>query len=91
MRSSVKRSLAGLLVVGALALGASGAYAGAGSNGPDAFIGIVGGNPGYPLGGSYNYNYGTVFPGYETGDAHRSGQRSYGGNGSYDGGNSHGY
>jgi hypothetical protein len=87
MRSSVKRSLTGLLVVGALALGASGAYAngGAGSNSADAFIGIVGGNPGYYLGGTYNYNNGPLSPGYESGDAYRNGH-SHGGNGAYDGG-----
>ena len=83
MRSSVKRSLTGLLVVGALALGASGAYAGAGSNSSDAFIGIVGGNPGYALGAPYNYNNTPSNPGYESGDAYRSGHRS---NGGYDGG-----
>jgi hypothetical protein len=88
MRSSVKRSLTGLLVVGALALGASGAYAtgGAGSNSSDAFIGIVGGNPGYYLGGTYNYNNNPSNPGYEASDGYRSGHRSYGGNGGYDGG-----
>ena len=51
MRSSIKRSLTGLLVVGALALSAAGAYAGGSGNSADAFIGIVGGNPGYYLGG----------------------------------------
>jgi hypothetical protein len=90
MRSSIKRSLVGLLVVGALAIGASGAYAngGAGANGPDAFIGIVGGNPGYALGATYNYNNTPSSPGYEAGDAYRSGHRS---NGGYDGGSYHGY
>jgi hypothetical protein len=85
MRLSVKQSLTGLLVMGVLALGASGAYAngGAGSNSADAFIGIVGGNPGYYLGGTYNYNNGPLNPGYESGDAYRSGHR---GNGAYDGG-----
>jgi hypothetical protein len=91
MRSSIKRSLTGLLVLGALASGASGAYAGSGANGPDAFIGIIGGNPGYGLGQSYNYNYLYGNPGYGTGDAHRNGQRSYGGNGGYDGGSYRGY
>jgi hypothetical protein len=92
MRSSIKRSLAGLLVVGALALGASGAYAmgGAGSNSADAFIGIVGGNPGYYLGGG-SYNNGPFNPGYDSGDASRNGHHSYGGNGGYDGGSYHGY
>jgi hypothetical protein len=86
MRLSVKRSLTGLLVVGALALGASGAYAAsAGSNSADAFIGIVGGNPGYYLGGIYNYNNNPSNPGYEAGDGYRSGH-SHGGNGGYDGG-----
>src|SRR5271168_5263430 len=40
MRPSIKRSLTGLLITGALAFSAVGAY-GYG-NGPDAFIGIVG-------------------------------------------------
>jgi len=52
MRSSIKVSLTGLLIAGALALSAVGADAiGANSNGADAFIGIVGGNPGASEGG----------------------------------------
>ena len=53
MRSSIKVSLTGLLIAGALAFSAVGADAGAtgNSNGPDAFIGIVGGNPGVSVGG----------------------------------------
>ncbi len=90
MRASIKRSLTGLLVVGALAFSASGAYAGAGSNSADAFIGIVGGNPGYYLGGG-SYNFGPFNPGYQPGDAYRSGHGSHGGNGAYDGGYYHGY
>ena len=53
MHSSIKVSLTGLLIAGALALSAVGADAAAtgNSNGPDAFIGIVGGNPGSSVGG----------------------------------------
>jgi hypothetical protein len=91
MRSSIQRTLTGLLVVGALAFSAAGAYAAASgnSNSSDAFIGIVGGNPGSYLGGG-SYNNGPYNPGHETGDAYRSGHRSYGGNGAYDGGYYHG-
>src|SRR5271154_2033455 len=84
MRASAKLSFTGFLVVGALAFSAVGAYAGAGSNSADAFIGIVGGNPGYYLGGG-SYNNGPFNPGHETSDAYRSGRGSYGGNGAYDG------
>jgi hypothetical protein len=49
MRLSIKTALAGFLVSGALALSAMGAEAmgsgGGNSNGPDAYIGIVGGSP----------------------------------------------
>jgi len=46
MRASVKISLAGILIAGTLAFSAVGSYAmGGNANGPDAFIGIVGGNP----------------------------------------------
>jgi len=88
MRSSIKRSLAGLLVVGALAFSAVDAYAG--SNSADAFIGIVGGNPGYYMGGG-SYNNGSFNPGHDTGGSYRSGHGSYGGNGAYDGGYYRGY
>jgi hypothetical protein len=46
MRPSIKRPFTGLLVVGALALSAVGAEAmGGNANGPDAYIGIIGGSP----------------------------------------------
>jgi hypothetical protein len=46
MRASVKISLTGILVAGALACCDVGASAmGGNANGPDAFIGIVGGSP----------------------------------------------
>ena len=49
MRSSIKVSLIGLLIAGALACSADAMGAASGnSNGPDAFIGIVGGNPAPP-------------------------------------------
>ena len=55
-----------------------------------AFIGIVGGNPGYYLGGG-SYNFGPFNPGRETSATYRSGHGSHGGNGGYDGGYYHGY
>ena len=62
MRSSFKVSLAGLLIAGALAFSAVGADAMGGAagkcNGSDAFIGIVGGNPGASVGG-IPYNRGS--------------------------------
>ena len=66
MRSSIKVSLTGPLIAGALAFSAVGAdamSAGSGnSNGPDAFIGIVGGNPGSSK-GDIPYNRGISYPG----------------------------
>jgi hypothetical protein len=58
MRASVKLSFAGILIAGTLTFSAVGAYAmgGGNANGPDAFIGIVGGSPqayGYSAGGDY--------------------------------------
>ena len=76
MRFSIERSLAGLLVVGALAFSAGGAEAMGGSNSADAFIGIVGGNPGYYLGGG-SYNNGPFNPGRESGDAQGNGHARY--------------
>ena len=62
MRSSIKVSLTGLLIAGALACSADAMGAATGnSNGPDAFIGIVGGNPGGSVGG-IPYNRG-IYPG----------------------------
>ena len=87
MRSSIKRSVTGLLVVGVVAFSAVGAYAIGPNNGPDAFIGIIGGNPGYYPGGSYTH--GPFNPGRETGDAYRSGHGGNGGNS--DGGYYRGY
>jgi hypothetical protein len=46
MRNVIKRSLVGLLVLGAMGAGVVGAEAmGGNANGPDAFVGIVGGSP----------------------------------------------
>ena len=84
-----KRSFTGLLFVGALVLSASSAYAGASGNSADAFIGIVGGNPGYYLGGG-SYNNGPFNPGPRP-DAYATGHGSRGGNGAYDGGGYRGY
>ena len=87
MRPSFKRSLTGLLIAGALVFSATAASAmGCNSNGPDAFIGIVGGNPGSSVGG-IPYNLG----GYQGGSYRvNSGygyQYGYGGYGEY----GHGY
>jgi hypothetical protein len=55
MRLSISKPLTGLLVVGVLAFSAVGAEAmgggGGNANGPDAFIGIIGGSP-----QQYNYS-----------------------------------
>ena len=88
MRSSIKLSLTGLLIVGALAFSAVGADAvgGGNSNGRDAFIGIIGGGcTGQPKGGgSYN-----ACPFNSDRDAYRNGQGGYGGNGAYHGAPDH--
>ena len=86
MRPSIKRSLTGLLIAGALAFSAVGADAvGGNSNGRDAFIGIIGGGcVGQPKGGgAYN-----ACP-YSDRDPYRNGQGGYGGNRAYDGGPNH--
>jgi hypothetical protein len=91
MRGSVKLSLAGVLVAGALSFSAVGAYArGGNSNGPDAFIGIVGGSPqayGYSAGGDYSGG------GYQanTGHTYWNGHSGSGGYGTFNGGYYHGY
>jgi hypothetical protein len=90
MRPSAKLSFTGFLVAGAVAFSAVGAYAGAGSNSADAFIGIVGGNPGYYLGGG-SYNHGPFNPGHDFSDTYGNRHGSYGGNGTYDGGYYRGY
>ena len=76
MRASVKLSLTGILIAGTLAFSAVGAYArGGNANGPDAFIGIVGGSPqayGYSAGGDYpggGYQANTGHP-YQNGYGH---------------------
>ena len=96
MRPSIKRSLTGLLIASALAFSAFGADARGNSNGPDAFIGIVGGNPGSSLGGiPYNrgipYNEGGYQGGGYRADTGHSYQHDYGGYGPYNGGYYHGY
>ena len=52
MRPSVKRSLTGALIAGAVVFSAVGVEAMGGGNGPDAFIGIING-------GLQSYNYST--------------------------------
>src|ERR1700675_1286304 len=102
MRSSIKVSLTGLLIAGALACSADAMGAATGnSNGPDAFIGIVGGNPGTSVGGiPYNrgipYNEGGYQGGGYQGGGYRANtghsyQHGYGGYGTYNGGYYHGY
>jgi hypothetical protein len=89
MRSSIKVSLTGLLIAGALACSADAMGAATGnSNGPDAFIGIVGGNPGGSVGG-IPYNRG-IYPGggYQA-NFGRIYHNDHGGNGAYDGGPDH--
>ena len=80
MRPSVKRSLTGLLIAGALAFSAFGADARGNSNGPDAFIGIVGGNPGSSVGG-IPYNQGIIHyneGGYQGGGYQANTDRHFG-------------
>jgi hypothetical protein len=89
MRPSIKVSLTGLLIAGALACSADAMGAASGnSNGPDAFIGIVGGNPGASVGG-IPYNRG-IYPGggYQA-NFGRIYHNDHGGNGAYDGGPDH--
>jgi len=98
MRRSIKRSLTGLLVVGALAFSAVAADAmgGGNANGPDAYIGIVGAHPGY------SYSAGSGYPAYgysgdggyqgggfqaNTGLPYQNGHHRHGGYGTYN----HGY
>jgi hypothetical protein len=45
MHSSIKLPLSGLLVAGAMVFSSVAAEAGGCINGPDGFIGIIGGNP----------------------------------------------
>jgi hypothetical protein len=88
MRSSIKVSLTGLLIAGALAFSADAmGAANSNSNGPDAFIGIVGGNPGSSKGG-IPYNRGIIYRGYGyPADTDRHfGHTDHGGYGTYNGG-----
>ncbi len=97
MRALIKRSVTGLLIAGALAFNAASAYANGGgggnANGPDAFIGIVGGNPGTAVGG-IPYNEGVYQGGgyqgggYQANAGHGYHHRGYG---TYNGGYYHGY
>ena len=89
MRPSIKRSLTGLLTAGVLAFSAVGAEAmgGGNANGPDAFIGIVGGSP-------EAYGYSANDPnrggGFEANTSQRR-QNGYGGYGTNSGGYDRGY
>jgi hypothetical protein len=89
MRLSISKPLTGLLVAGALAFSAVGAEAmggGGNSNGPDAYIGIIGGSPqqynhsanGNINGGGYDSNVNRGYP-------------NDGGSGHYNGGYHTGY
>jgi hypothetical protein len=68
MRPSVKRSLTGVLIAGALAFSAVRADGKGGGNGPDAFIGIInGGLQSYNYSSQpYNYNYSSQPYNYST-------------------------
>ena len=97
MRPSVKRSLTGVLVAGALVFSAVGVEAMGGGNGPDAFIGIInGGLQPYNYGsrGAYTYEFqGDGFQantGHPFGHVRRHRQGGYGGRG-YEGGYHGGY
>jgi hypothetical protein len=88
MRPSIKRSLTAPLIAGALAFSAAGADAmggGGNANGPDAFIGIVGGSP-----QQYTYSAGGGSQGggfqANTGHSYRNGNGGYGEYGTYNGG-----
>ena len=88
MRSSTKVSLTGLLIAGALAFSADAMGAASGnSNSADAFIGIVGGNPGSSVGG-IPYNRGSYQGGGYQADTDRHFGHTYhndhGGYGTYD-------
>jgi hypothetical protein len=90
MRSSTKVSLTGLLIAGALAFSADAMGAASGnSNSADAFIGIVGGNPGSSVGG-IPYNRGSYQGGGYQADTDRHFGHTYhnehGGYGTYNGG-----
>ncbi|MFZ2107557.1 MAG: hypothetical protein WAV18_19640 [Roseiarcus sp.] len=91
MRPSVKRSLTGALITGAVVFSAVGVEAMGGGNGPDAFIGIING-------GLQSYNYSTQPYNYSPqggafqantshrfGHVRRHGQGGHGGRG-YEGG-----
>ena len=87
MHLSIKRSLTGLLVVGALALSAVGAEAMGNANGPDAYIGIIGGSPqSYTYSANGNYNGW----GYEA-HPNQGYPNGYGGWSQYNGGYHNGY
>jgi hypothetical protein len=97
MRASIKRSLTGFLVAGALVFGVAGAEAmgGGNANGPDAYIGIIGGSPNaYPY-SSHGYAYSEggyqANSGGESGHAYQHGHGSHSGYGTYNGGYYHGY
>ena len=105
MRLSVKRSLTGVLIAGALVLSGVGAEAMGGGNGPDAFIGIINGGlqsnnySTQPYDYSYSsqpYNYsprGGAFQANASrrfGHVRRHGQGGHGGRG-YEGGYYGGY
>ena len=83
MRLSIQKPLTGLLVAGVLALSAVGAEAmGGNANGPDAYIGIIGGSP-----QRYIYSANGVNQGYDA----QAGHYYHNGYGRYDGGRYNGY
>jgi hypothetical protein len=89
MRLQIQKPLTGFLVAGVLAFSAVGAEAmgggGGNVNGPDAYIGIIGGSP-----QGYNYSAnGNINSGYAGGENH--GYPNDGGWGHYNGGYYKGY
>ena len=103
MRPSVKRSLTGVLIAGALVFSAVGVEAMGGGNGPDAFIGIINGGLKSHNYNSQPYNYspqpynysprGGAFQAntsHRFGHVRRHGQGGHGGRG-YEGGYYGGY
>jgi len=87
MRPPVKRTLTGLLIAGALAFSAVGAHAmgGGNANGPDAYIGIIGGGHpayGYSAGGDYQggdyQGGGYQGGGYQANTGRQHGHHGYG-------------
>ena len=85
MRPSIKRSLAGLLMAGALAFGAVGADARGGGCGACYFVGITPAPGGSPEGGGFQGGGFHADTGHRFGHIRPHGQGGYGGYGYGDG------